>query len=180
VASLSGRSVSSCSLSYRCPKPSHRIKVRKTQFNSNLVKIVYSSAFIADNIAGRITTLNLDMSRDSRFVTWKTNQCFQLFIQSPYGKDSSYRTFSEEAPPTCEVSIQINSNVRKLNSNYRCWHKVLRSLAPVYQAIPWASSSLKLTQTRNEYLWRLAASATHILNARSKRSISANIPTKSV
>jgi hypothetical protein len=33
--------------------------------------------------------------------TWKTNQCFELIVKSPYTKPSDYSTFSVTEPPLC-------------------------------------------------------------------------------
>ena len=34
-------------------------------------------------------------------AVWQPNQCFQLYVQSPYVTKGVYQTFSAQNPPTC-------------------------------------------------------------------------------
>lgn len=51
------------------------------------------------------TDATLEIFRQNSGPDWQTDQCFELFVSSPYLDSEIYKTFSDEQPPECTAVL---------------------------------------------------------------------------
>ena len=50
----------------------------------------------------KTTSMTLALSRSTSGGFWEPDQCYQLYMESPYGGDSNdYKSFDATKPPVC-------------------------------------------------------------------------------
>jgi hypothetical protein len=59
--------------------------------------------------------LELFRSQSLSASTWLTDQCFELYIESPYKNLGEYKTFDTTQPPTCtptSAGVTLSCNLK--------------------------------------------------------------------
>ena len=96
---------------------------RDSSFASKSVVSCSSNFFIFSLVSILNTSVNLDKTKISKLsggqveifrkkgpsaYSWQANQCFEIYFKSPYRDPDVYYSFTDEHPPSCNVSeIQI-------------------------------------------------------------------------